>query len=637
MEAHPVSIPRIQRQGRSTMRFRSRALLALFTSVLAIWPLAAVRTVMPVKEVKAGMEGIGRTVFSGNTLEEFKVHILGVLENVMGPSRSLILAKLEGGPLATTGVIAGMSGSPVYIDGRLVGAVSYSLGQFPREAIAGITPIDEMVDATGLPERRPAGTQAKLQLPISSASLAAVLEQQFGRNSPFARTSSELRFTGMGLARMSGNELGAMLRPIATPLVMGGFGSDVADVIASGFSASGFMPVAGTISGGTVTATSVPGATPPLRPGDPIGVGLVSGDLALGATGTVTDVVGDRVYAFGHPFYNLGPTRFPMTQAFVHVVLPSLMSSSKLASLGAVVGTIEQDRATAIAGTLGSGPSMLPIHLALETDRGPRREFRFSVVRDQLFTPLLTYLSVVNTLKSYEREFGTSSFIVKGRALVDQHDEISFEDLFTGESPSIGAASYIAGPIAFLLTNDYEPVEINELDLTIVSSESPRTATLERVWIDAPSVRRGRTVPVKMLVRNYRGDEVIHTVPVDVPVNAQGPLTLLVADGGRLAQLEQRETRQNSQVHGVAQMVKAFNKARKNNRLYVRLISADQGAVVGGEALAALPPSVLAVLDGDRNGGAVGPLSSATLGEWTIPTEYAISGAKALSVNLDEN
>ena len=130
------------------MRLRSRALLALFTTILAIWPLGAVRTVMPVKEVKAGMEGIGRTVFAGNTLEEFKVHILGVLENVMGPSRSLILAKLEGGPLATTGVIAGMSGSPVYIDGRLVGAVSYSLGQFPREAIAGITPIDEMVDAT---------------------------------------------------------------------------------------------------------------------------------------------------------------------------------------------------------------------------------------------------------------------------------------------------------------------------------------------------------------------------------------------------------------------------------------------------------------------------------------------------------
>ena len=437
------------------MRFRSRALLALITSILAIWPLAAVRTVMPVKEVKAGMEGIGRTVFTGNTLEEFKVHILGVLENVMGPSRSLILAKLEGGPLATTGVIQGMSGSPVYIDGRLVGAVSYSLGQFPREAIAGITPIDEMVDATGLPERRPTGTQARLQLPISSAALAAVLQQTFGRNSAFAQSTADVRFTGMGLDQMSGSQLGAMLRPIATPLVMGGFGGDVADLIANGFSANGFTAVSGTTAGGVVTASSVPGAAPPLRPGDPIGVGLVSGDLALGATGTVTDVVGDRVYAFGHPFYNLGPTQFPMTQAFVHVVLPSLMSSSKLASLGALVDAIEQDRATAIAGTLGAGPSMLPIRLALETDRGPRREFKFSVVRDQLFTPLLTYLSVVNTLKSYEREFGTSSFVVKGRALVDQHDEISFVDLFTGDSPSIGAASYIAGPIAFLLTNDY--------------------------------------------------------------------------------------------------------------------------------------------------------------------------------------
>jgi hypothetical protein len=581
------------------------------------------------------MEGIGRTVFSGSKIEEFKVHILGVLDNVMGPSRSLILARLEGGPLATTGVIAGMSGSPVYVDGRLIGAVSYSLGQFPREPIAGITPIDEMVDATGLPERRPSNSQAKLQLPVTPASLATLLQQTFARTAPFARSTADVRFDGGPVESWTGQEVGAMLKPIATPLVMGGFGGDVADTLASAFSASGFAPMSTRVA--DETGPSIPGAAgAPLVPGDPVGVGLVSGDLSLGATGTVTDVVGDRVYAFGHPFYNLGPTRFPMTTAFVHVVLPSLMSSSKLASLGNVVGTIEQDRATAIAGTLGPAPAMLPIHLALETDRGPRREFQFSVVRDQLFTPLLTYLSVVNTLKSYEREFGSSSFTVKGRALVDRHDEISFEDLFTGESPSVGAASYIAGPIAFLLTNDFEPVEINKLDLTIVSSESPRTATLERVWIDTPDVRPGRTVPVKLLVRTYRGEEVTHTVPVDVPVNATGPLTLLVADGARLTQLDQRELRQAPQAHGVAQMVRAFNKARKNNRLYVRLVSSDAGAVVSGEPLGSLPPSVLSILNGDASGG-VGQLQSATLGEWTIPTDYAVSGARALALNLDEN
>jgi hypothetical protein len=280
---------------------------------------------------------------------------------------------------------------------------------------------------------------------------------------------------------------------------------------------------------------------------------------------------------------------------------------------------------------------MLPIHIALETDRGPRREFNFRVVRDQLFTPLLTYLGLVDTLKSYEREFGASSFTVKGKALVAQHGEIAFEDLFTGDSPSVGAAAYVAGPLAFLLTNDYEPVEIDGLDLTIVSSESPRTAELERVWVDTTVVRPGATVPVKLLVRNYRGDEVTHTVQVAIPVNATGDLTLLVADGSRLAQWEQRETRQPMQARGVAQMVKAFNKARKNNRLYIRLLADDAGAVVDGEPLGGLPPSILAVLDGDRSSSGLSSLRTAIVGEWDIPVDYAVSGARTLTLSLDGN
>jgi SpoIVB peptidase S55 len=612
-----------------------RAPVALLFAILAIWPLGAVEPFMPVQDVKPGMEGEGRTVFEGTRIESFKVHILGVLDDVMGPSRSLILARLEGGPLATTGVIAGMSGSPVYVDGRLIGAVSYSLGQFSREPIAGITPIAEMIDATRLPAHRPAPAEARLELPVTTASLSATLESVFARTAPFARSPFDVRFRGSRLdAPGTGPELGALLRPIATPLVMSGFSGDTAVAVADAFSASGFTPVGGAQPGRS-TAARTP--APPLGPGDAIGVGLVNGDLSLGATGTVTDVVGDRVYAFGHPFYNLGPTTFPMTQAYVHTVLPSLESSSKVATLGRIVGTIVQDRATAIAGMLGPAPSMLPIHLVLETDGGPSREFRFSVVRDQLFTPLLTYLSVVNTLKSYEREFGASTFTVKGRALLARHDEIAFEDLFTGDSPSIGAASYIAGPIAFLLTNDYEPVEIDSLDLTIVSSEVPHTAELERVWLDAPEVRPGQTVPVKLLVRTYRGEEVTRTVPVQIPVNATGPLTLLVADGASLTRWEQRQTRQPLQARGVAQMVRAFNKARKNNRLYVRLVSADAGAVVSGEPLGALPASVLAVLDGERNGGDVTPLRSATLGEWDIPTDYAVSGARTLTLTLNRN
>jgi hypothetical protein len=610
-----------------------RAICTIVLACLALWPLSAASPVMPVSEVKPGMVGVGRTVFAGTAVEEFKAHILGVLENAMGPNRNLILARLEGGPLATTGVIAGMSGSPVTIDGRLVGAVSYSLGSFSREPIAGITPIDEMVDATRSTSRRPVGTRARadISLPLSSASLAATLQQVFARTSPFAQSPADVRFAGVSAGALGGAELGAMLRPIATPLVMGGFRGEVADMVSSGFAGSGFAPMT---TGGASTAAP---PTAPLAPGDAVGVGLVSGDLVLGGTGTVTSVDGARVYAFGHPFYNLGPTTFPMTRAWIHTLLPSLMSSSKLGSLGEVIGTFDQDRATAIAGTLGAAPSMLPITLVLDTDRGPSRTFHFSVVRDQLFTPLLTYLSVVNTLKSYEREFGTSSFMVKGRALVDKHGEIAFEDLFTGDSPSIGVASYIAGPITFLLKNDFEPVEINTLDLTIVSSESPRTAVLERVWLDAPAARPGRSVPLKLLVRTAEGEDVLHTVRVDIPANAVGPLTLMVADGTRLAQIEQRESRMQQQPQDAGQLVKAFNKARKNNRLYVRLVSADAGAVVEGETMAALPASVLAIFDADRSGGAISPLRNATLGEWAIPTEYAVSGARFLSLPLDAN
>ena len=610
-----------------------RAICSTLLACLALWPLSAASPVMPVSEVKAGMVGVGRTVFAGTTVEEFKAHVLGVLENAMGPNRNLILARLEGGPLATTGVIAGMSGSPVFIDGRLVGAVSYSLGAFSREPIAGITPIDEMVDATRSTSRRPVGTRARadLSLPLSSASLAATLQKVFARNNPFAESPADVRFAGVTTGTMGGAEMGALLRPIATPLVMGGFRGEIADLVSSGFASSGFSPM----TSGSASTEDTP--TAPLAPGDAVGVGLVSGDLLLGGTGTVTAVEGTRVYAFGHPFYNLGPTTFPMTRAWVHTLLPSLMNSSKLASLGKVVGTFDQDRATAIAGTLGAAPRMLPITLVLDTDRGPSRTFHFSVVRDQLFTPLLTYLSVVNTLRSYEREFGTSSFMVKGRALVDKHGEIAFEDLFTGDSPSVGAASYIAGPITFLLKNDFEPVEINTLDLTIVSSESPRTAVLERVWLDAPAARPGRAVALKLLVRTAEGSDVLHTVKVDIPANARGPLTLMVADGTRLAQIEQRESRMQQQPQDAAQLVKAFNKARKNNRLYVRLVSADAGAVVEGETMAALPASVLAIFDADRSGGAISPLRSATLGEWVIPTDYAVSGARFLSLPLDAN
>ena len=612
-----------------------RAAIACLVACLGLSGLFAQTPQMGVDEIRPGMIGIGRTVFGGTRVEEFKVNILGVLENVIGTRRNLILARLEGGPLANTGVIAGMSGSPVYIDGRLIGAVSYSLGSFSKEPIAGITPIAEMTDAASLNGARAPGARVQIEFPLTQENLTAAFRKAFARNRPFASSAQDVQLSGFGaVSGFSGGQLGTLLRPIATPLVMSGFEPQLSDVLGGAFGAEGFIPTGGSTAGFHSGEMPFDG---PLKPGDAVGVMLVNGDLQLGGTGTVTHIDADRVYAFGHPFYNLGPTEFPMTRAYVYTVLPSLFSSMKLSSTGEVIGTFLQDRATAISGTLGPGPKMIPITLALKSEGGTARTFHFEVVNDQLLTPLAAYVSVLNTLGSYERQAGAATFTVQGKAVLKKHDAIAFNNVFSGDQAAVGTAGYLIAPLTYLMSNDREKVEIEAVDLTVTSSEEPRTAAIERVWLDDPRPRPGRTVPVKVLLRTYRGDDIIRTVPIEIPANASGTLSLLVSDGARLGQAEQREMRVAQQPRSIDQVIKALNNGRRNSTVYVKLLGSIDGAVVSGELLSSLPPSVLGVLEADRNGGNFNPLRSATLGEWELPTEHAVSGTRTLSFSIAGN
>jgi hypothetical protein len=620
----------VRSAGRQAWRSSAGLQACLLLVGLAVVALPAETTLMPLDEIRPGMIGTGQTVFQGTELQEFKAHIIGVLRNVQGPQRSLILAKLEGGPLADTGVIAGMSGSPVYVDGRLIGAVSYSIGSFPKEPIAGITPIAEMIDATAQTSRRAATVQARVDLPVTPESLAAAVKTAYARIGGFTDRPADVQSIGVPTA--VGAQMAGMLRPIATPIVMSGVEASTRTLVSSIFADAGFTPV---VAGGSGADT--PKATEPLRPGDAVGVSLLGGDVEMGATGTITHIDGDRVYAFGHPFFNLGPTTFPMTRAYVYTSLPSLMSSFKIATMGDVIGTMQQDRATAISGVLGKGPKVVPVNVTLESDRGPARNFHYTVVDDQLFTPLLTYVALFNTLGSYERQFGAVTFTVKGKTKFEQHADLDYEDIFTGDNPIAGASAYVAGPITMLLANDIEPVKLKSIDLTISSSEEPRSATIERVWLDDVRPRAGRTVPLKVLTRSYRGAEKISTIPIDIPSNAAGELSVMVTDGRQLNQLEQRELRRTLQPQSVAQMIRVLNETHRNNRIYVRLLTGTPGAVVNGEALTSLPPSVLSVLEGDRSGGNFTPIRSATLGEWELPMDSAVSGTRVLTIDLDSH
>jgi hypothetical protein len=609
------------------MKARLPLLLVAAAAVLGA-PTSAVTPMMPVEEVRPGMVGVGRTVFNGAVIEEFQAHILGTLQNVVGPRRSLILARLEGGPLADTGVIAGMSGSPVYIDGRLIGAVSYQLGQFPKEPIAGITPIAEMTDATALDARPRASRPVALDWPASPQALFQVWRDGLGLARPFAEQPGDLTVLASGGDVTS--RLGTLLRPITVPLVSSGFASGVLAPMMSAFSDQGFVPISG--DGRAAHATR---AEAPLAPGDAVGVALLSGDFSLGATGTVTHVDGDRVYAFGHPLYNLGPTEFPMTRADVLTLLPSLFTSSKLASLGEVIGTVQQDRATAIAGRLGAGPQLIPLSVTLNSEHMPSRTFAFGLVKDQTFTPLLTYLAVANVLTSYERQVGAATFTVRGTATIRKHGDIAFEDIFAGDQPAAGAAAYVAAPLTLLMRNTTDVVDVERFDLTIDATEEPRTARIERVWLDTPRPRSGGDVEVRVQLRDWRGHESIHRVPISLPANVSGPLQLLVSDGARLTQQDARERRLGGGSQDVAQLIRTFNRARRSNRLYVRLSTSQAGAVVDGEAMPSLPPSVLAVLEGDRSSGNFATLRTAIRGEWEVPVDLAVTGSRLLTIHLD--
>jgi SpoIVB peptidase S55 len=607
-------------------------------------PLSAATAVMSVDDIRPGMVGIGHTVFDGTHVEVFKANIIGVLQNMIGPGRNLILAKLEGGPLAHTGVIAGMSGSPVYVDGKLIGAVSYSLGSFPKEPIAGITPIGEMTDAAALTDARPASARVRIDYPLTRETLTAAFRKALNWNRPFADRPSDVRSQSFSAVDdLGAGQIGALMRPIATPLVMSGFEPEIADLLGGAFRDQGFVP-----SGGAGVAGPPRGEKPyegPLKPGDAVGVMLVGGDLMLGGTGTVTHIDGDKVYAFGHPMYSLGPTEFPMTRAYVYTVLPSLFSSMKLSSTGEIIGTVLQDRATTIAGRLGPGPRMIPVSVTLErrpdTARSPqtsntKRSFKFTVVNDPLFGPLMTYASLLNTLLNYERSMEAATFTVRGTATIRNHDPITFNNVFAGDQSSMNAAAYVIAPVIYLMGNDFEKIDLEGLDLAISTIERPQTAVLERVWLDDPRPRAGRTVPLKMLLRTYRGESELRTVPIEIPANASGALSILVSDGARLGIAEQREARSPS-AKGVDQVIKSLNKGRRNNTLYVKLLSSDPGAVVSGEALSSLPPSVLGVLEGERNGGNFSPLHTATLGEWELATDHAVSGSKTLTITISQN
>jgi hypothetical protein len=600
--------------------FRLLAFLCIAVSASLIAAPDQAATFMPVDEVRPGMEGIGRTVFAGDQIEEFKVHIIGVLKNVTAPQHDLILARLEGGPLERTGVIQGMSGSPVYVNGRLLGAVSYALGSFPKEPLAGITPISEMVNAANISAPARVAGDLALTWPATPAQVFAALGRLSARAALGGAPPSSLRVIGPA----SLADLAPALRPIGAAMVLGGFDPQLDGELRRTLNATGAPQQSRPAQNGSSSG--------PLRPGDAVGMALMRGDLEMGATGTVTHVDGNRVYAFGHPFLNMGPTTMPMTRARVVTVLPSLDSSMKIATLGPMIGTVSQDRSTGIAGTTGSNPPELDVAVTLKSDRAADRRMQFKVLHDQTLTPLFAYVAILNALAGFERQSGVLTVETSGEISFGAAGTVTVDDVFSGDTAASLAAAAATAAVGMAASNEFRPALAERMSVTLKVREIHEYTTIDRAWLDTVRPRAGATHTLNVLLRDYRGGTETVTIPVTLPTQTTGPITLLVTDAPGLTSLEDRDVRPGRPTNWQALLAK-MNGVRRNNMIYVRLLTSSAGTVVAGETLPSLPASVRSVFDEDKT-VATAPVAKSVVGSWEQRMNRMVRGSRELTLNV---
>lgn len=577
--------------------------------------------IFPLSELKEGMKGTARTVFRGNEPEEFNVEILGIIPGAIGPKQDLIVGKISGGGADRTAVFAGMSGSPVYINGRLVGAISYSF-PFSKEPICGITPVEQMIQI--FEQNKNASPNSSAPRAISFSELASV---ELKLNSPRAAMASSI------LADSTVPSLvGQSFQPIATPLSFSGFSQETLNRFAPQLMTYGLMPVSAI--GGAARITPMKKADEnTLKGGASVSMQLVRGDYSMAAAGTVTFRDGEKVYAFGHPFLSLGTSDLPMSESHVIVVVPNLNNSFKLAVPDDMVGAMTQDRATGVYGKLGQAPKMIPVKVNLQTSRGQTQTFNFEVAKDDFLTPILLNIAVYNSIVANERSLGDSTVTISGNIKIAGQEPVRIERRFTGAQAPQYASGSIAVPVNTLLDSRFDNAEINGVELNVVSSDGSKTGTLERIALDRTEVKAGGTFEAQAFVRTYNGQIFVQKIPVKVPTDTPaGTLLVAIGDGGSLQQVS---ASRQFVPKNIGELIKTINEVKKNDRLYVQTFRVTNGAIIGAKELPNLPPSVLATLNNDRTAGGFKPTLLTTLTDQELPpAEFVISGQQVLTIEV---
>jgi hypothetical protein len=582
------------------------AALALAAALTAQTPF------FPLQDLKPGMHGIGRTVFSGNKIEEFQVEILGVLDNI-GPKESLILGRLSGGPLEHTGVMQGMSGSPVYIDGRLVGAVAMAF-PFAKDPIAGIRPIEAMVRAAAAP---PPAARAPQRAALAPAERD--LTRFFSR--PIAVASGEAR-----------------LVDIATPLAFSGFSRATLDAFAPQLRALGLEPRQGIAGGGKLD--SAMGNPAEIQPGSMISVALMSGDLSVGADGTVTYVDGGRVYAFGHRFLDVGATSMPFARADVLTLLANTNTSFKISAPRAWMGLISQDRNSTIAGELGRRALMVPLAINVSRDGHPLDSYQMQMVNDALLSPLLLQMAVFSAIDETERTVGASTIRVSGEIeFQNAPAPLRVNNLYSSDNGSAMQVSLSAAvPVAFAMQSGFDALKLKKVTLHLESFDQKKQLSIDGVTTSRREVRAGDKLQINIAFAGDNGVETTRTVDYQVPIGAEpGSLYFTVSDAStaNLADFRQVLT---ATPRSPGQVLTTVNNLHPNTRAYIRVWRADPAFQLEGADLPDPPASVALLLAGQQSSSAgIAQTRNSKIAAMEVDAgDMVISGSKTVQVEIKE-
>ncbi len=579
-------------------------------------------------DLRPGMHGYAWTVFQGHEPEPIPVEIIGLWKNAWGPKQDIILAKM-GGKALRTNVAGGMSGSPVYIDDKLVGAVALRLSVFSPDAICGITPIELMLEINDYDRSLPADARTpdkavtRAATPLPSDMLARVV----------AAGASP------GLTPQT-----ALMTPIETPLTFSGFDPGVLQQFGPLFQQLGLTAVQGGAGAALDGPKPVAGWQSALRPGEAVAGVLVSGDMSVTGLGTVTYNDGKNVLAFGHPFFNLGPVDMPMSKGDILFTNASAFQPNKFGNATEIVGALHQDRHSGIMGVLGETAEMLPVTVRVRSfgeDNSVRKErdFHFNVFVQQKWTPYLMMVTLFNSISGLNDFREECTYRVSGNIELAGAQKMSFSTMQAPTEMSVPAPMVLAGwwgdKFNRLFGNAVKTPQITRVNATVDLLPDRRIATIENAWIPKSEVEPGEVVPLKVFLRPYRGPRIEREFSLQIPSTLpKGEHQILLSDADTMNRMQSSAAYMNRYID-VPQIVSLINQERSNDKLYVSLVEARPTVYYDDKTLPSLPASVLNVMQTGRAASRPFATSGESAQEQTaIPFDYVVNGSFALKLTV---